>query len=898
MKWLLTVLLAGLFVAGPFLTNRAMGTNEAYNYSLATADALQQFRAGELPVLVGQTEYAFNGRVHPLRTAPAFAHAAGLLDLLTLRRLGFWTLQNLVLALSLVAAGVGAYWMLRRHTPATPAWAAGLAALYLCNPAVLAAAYGMDLYMTVLVVPLLPLAIGASISCLQDRSRSELPSLALVVAAAWLAHPPVALWLSAVVAVLQLAALLLCPPDRRGLARSVFATLLFGGAAAFAFLSALTVSSYGSIVHQRDTSLLLAETQRVFAASFLPVSARADQLGDFQAGYVVWLMAGTGLLLAIVRRHATALLLFGVALGLMLFTVPVPFIHRWLWEHVPTLVINLTNQWPMQRLYLPFAALVIFGFALVGRVPEQLPRLARDLVRLGIWAAAVWTLWQAWPFVSRGYRTRQSETVTARSHLPGNIDLTPISYALLGTPPDFTNGVMDPAFSFRLLAPFDAHPVASNWTAPLPATSETRTLELVARAGDSPDLLPLGEPLRLEPGVRYRLTFEFLAPPQPAVLQIKGSHVFREYRLPSAGGPLGFGQIPGNNQALSLWTDQPQAETVRFQLAGPNLASSSLRGRPFARMKLEPVDPKALPVELQSLLPLRCRVTAAAAGYLETPRAFVPGYVATVNGAQVRTQRSPGGLVMLAVPAGASQVELRYEGSPALRMGYWLTFATWVAVAVTALLRHAPASVRNIWAGFVAEAISRLRSRVARRMILGLAAMAVLLLAGGFAVRKWLDYRHAVGPVRIRFVLPRGESGRQQPLLVTGRPGAGAFFVVGYVDDRHIRVGFDSWGLMGAYTEPIEVDYFAEHELVIHAGALYPPDHPRVRALPEALRQKLRQQVRLELNGRVVLARTVDTHESRPSDITVGTNLIGGSSAEPAFAGQILTVERLPIPTE
>src|SRR5271157_6442441 len=61
---------AGVYAARPFLRGTNVGTGEGYNYSLSVADAVTQARSGNFPALVGQTEFAFNGRVHPLRTAP------------------------------------------------------------------------------------------------------------------------------------------------------------------------------------------------------------------------------------------------------------------------------------------------------------------------------------------------------------------------------------------------------------------------------------------------------------------------------------------------------------------------------------------------------------------------------------------------------------------------------------------------------------------------------------------------------------------------------------------------------------------------------------------------------------------------------------------------------------
>lgn len=899
MKWLLTALLAGLFAAGPFLTTRALGTKEAYNYSLAVADAVTQFRAGEVPMLVGQTEFAFNGRVHPLRTAPALVHAACLLDLLTFRQLGFWALQNLVLALSLVAAAGACYWSLRAVTPSPPPTAAALAAVYVMSPSVLAAAYGMDLYMTVLAVPFVPLVVAANVAAFTDRERGRSLLLGAALAGAWLAHPPVALWLSIATLLLQVAALACCRPSLRGLARSVAAVLVLTVLAGYGFVAALTASPYGDIVHQHDTSLLLNEVRRVAVDSFRPVSSRADRLGDFQVGYTVWGLAVLALGAAVVRRSATAFLLLATAAFLLLFTLPVPVVHAWLWQQVPTLVLNLTNQWPMQRLYLPFTVLVLFAFALTWRRPGGGGRLAQDALRLAVIAALGWTTWQGWAFVGRGFATRQGAEATAVSHLATNLDLTPISYALLGAPPDFINGTMDPALGFRLLAPFDARPIAANATAPLPATAETATVRLEARPGESDDILALTGRMTLQPGRRYRLTFKFLAPAQPATLQIRGATVRREYDLPSAGGPHGFGMADGNGRVLSLWTDGNGPEEVAFRLVGPGIARSGWRGRPFADLHVEPVTVAALPIELRSLLPMRVRVNAPETCYLETPRMFLPGYSASVNGQPARVQRSPERRAMLPVPAGSSEVELRYDGPWHLRAAFWFSCLGWIGVGIWNLGLLGPAPWRANWQSRLGKAVAAAFGTVRRIRLRTWAVMLATLLVVGAATiawRHWLANREAVGPIRIQFVLPRGETNRQQPLLVTGRPQAGLFVYVVYQDDEHVRIGVDSWGRFGFQSEPIRTDYFADHEIVVEAGALYPANHPRLRDLPPADVARLQKRLRVAFDGQVLLEQDVDTHTAKPAEVTAGLNRIGGSSCEPAFAGQILAVERLPLP--
>lgn len=899
MKWILLVALAGLLAAAPFLSSRALGTSEAYNYSLAVADAAKQARNGVWPVLAGQTEFAFNGRVHPLRTAPYLTACACAIDLVTFRQLEYRTLQNLALALSLLAGALACYWALRRVTPVDPPTAALLASAYILSPGVLSTVYAMDLYMTVMTVPYVPLVLAANLLQFQRRSFAGFAGLAAALAACWLAHPPVAMWLSLATGALQLLAFFRQRPAWRDLPLVAGAGLLFLLLAGFGFASALAISSYGDITHARDVTELLKEVQRVFAASLRPVSAQANLLSDFQLGYVAWAGAGIALVLAALRRNLAALALLLVAAGFFVLTAPVPGLNRWLWEQAPTFVINLTNQWPMQRLYLPMTALVIFAFALVWRRPAVSFPLLRDALRLALALAVGWTLWQAWRFIGRGYDTRQSPAASVQGHLSSNINLTGISYALLGTPRDFVHGTVSPQFGFRLLAPFDLHEAASNWTAPLPASPENRSGQMTASPGDSPDILDLAETFLLQPGTQYRLTFRFLVPPGAAVLQVRGSTLFREYSLPAAGGPRGFGMNPDHNPRLVLWTDQSVPESIQLRLVGPGLAGGPWRGRSFAEFTFERIDPAALPVELQSLLPLRARVRATAAGYLETPRAFTAGYVATVDGRPVRLQRSPEGMVMLPVPAGESLVEVRYPGPSAVRWAFLLSSLAWAGVAVWGGLRWGPARLR-LWAERPAHAIGRrLRAAVAgvpRRRWLAAAGFVGLCLGAVPAWRAWDEYRNAVGPVRIRFVLPQGGTNRQQPLLVTGQPHAGTFVYAVYVDPAHIKIGFDVWSVAAFETEPIKVDYFAEHEVVIDSGALYPPDHPALRGLPAETLGRLRNHLRIELDGRTVVEREVDPFASRVRDVTVGLNRIGGSTCEPRFAGEILRVERLPVP--
>ena len=878
------VLAAGLFIAAPFFTNHGLGTGEAYNYSLAVADCVTQIRAGEFPVLVGQSEYAWNGRIHPLRTAPYLLYVAGLLDLLTFRTLDLWTLQNLVIGLSLLGGVLSFYFYLRRAAPElSERTAAVLAAAYGLSPGLLSTAYAMDLYMTVMTAPWVPLVLGGLERARREGSFGALAQTAIGLAACWLAHPPIAMWLTGATGLALLA--ILGAGRRRGhfLGAAAGAGLLFLVLAGYAFVSVLTVSSYGSITGPTYVGGILTETRRAFPASLLPVSPEADQLGDFQLGYAYWsvLVAAAGL--AAWRRHLLAGVLVATAAFFLLLTLPVPGVQAWLWQALPASAVTLTSQWPMQRFYLLVTALGLFAFGLVWRPPTvRLKGFLRDAAFLAAAAAMLWTGWQALRFVARGFNIRLDAAQSARVHRPENINLTITSFDRLVPPPWFENGVMDPAMEVRLRAPFDAHVVQANATAAFPETVVRGTFRASAVNNT---ILTLAPHITLQPGRRYRLGFDFKVPTQPLILQLLGRTFFREYPLPAAGGPEGFGMQPGNSRSLFLWTTSPEPEEIELRLVTANAAA--LDRMPFANFKLEATTVDRLPFVIESLMPLRLRVRAENAGYLEVPRMFVRGYEATVNGRPAHVQASPDGLVLLPVPAGESRVEVEYRGSWLLRAWFWTTLGGWLGVGLWRVIPgRARCKVPTLFSQLGAAGW-RLKWR-----LLGGAAAVIL---GLWAVATWQRRREGVGPLVLRVVFPRNFWEGVQPLLVTGRPSAGTFVFIRYVDKRHVCIGVDVWGLFGKVTEPIETDYYAVHKIEISEGALFPLNHPALHALTPAGRETLRRRLRVVLDEKVILNEAVQQYDTRLSEITVGENHIGGSLSEVRFTGEILDIQRGPV---
>jgi hypothetical protein len=138
------------------------------------------------------------------------------------------------------------------------------------------------------------------------------------------------------------------------------------------------------------------------------------------------------------------------------------------------------------------------------------------------------------------------------------------------------------------------------------------------------------------------------------------------------------------------------------------------------------------------------------------------------------------------------------------------------------------------------------------------------------------------GPVELSVMLPLAAIGTNEPLVVTGRSGAGDFIYLRYLDGNHLSLGFDHWSVGGVVSPPIEVSYGQAHRFGITMGSLY----------PEGSAARGQRILRVLLDGKVALEGVRDTYPSTPDDIEVATNHIGGSTCGPQFTGRVLSLQR------
>lgn len=905
--YLLTLATIGAAAAGPFLTTRVVGTGEAYNYTLALADAIEQMRSGTFPPLVGETEYAFNGRVHPLRTAPYLFYLGGALDLVTRHHLTPWQLQNLSLSLTWMACAFSTCFALRRATQCSRVVAVLLTVLYVLSPAWLGITHLLNMFMTVYTAPFVAIALAACVR--QERQpdyRNDL-TLGLAVGLIWLCHPPVAVWLTGC-AVLCRGTVAVRQRTPSSTAGAIVAAAVCAAVSIFVFASVHSLAPEGNWGSVADVSRsgFIATTLTLASEAlpkwFLPLTRRdLDQLGSLQLSYVHWGLLCWGLLnvgsIYWARRRAPLVSsqtgLAAAALVLGFVTFPVPVVTRWIWQILPESVLSLTNIWPAQRTVPLLTAVVVVIAAILLR---DLRTNSNRRIVLALGIVLAWTVYQSVPFLWFGVGNQRSRQDGEDRFLPENIDLTVTSYSYLGLPPTFVHGPMDPELELQLVDGAGGR-IASNYEVAR-TTSDEVSAGVIAISGPGPSSPPAHTKLRLEPGTKYLIEFKFLTPPTEGTLIISGSTIHRTYHLPEAGRPAGFGMSEKNRHAISLWTSAPAGEEVELWVAsnGAALPESKVE-KEFARFSLRKIDRSRLPVVLRSLHPLVLETHAPSEGCrVETFRRFSPGYQARVNGRFTRVTTTAANNVSIPVPSGTSQVRLDNRSAAYITCAFAVSaisvsvFGAWICLELAgiSLLRTREAGTcRGL------KIRNKARWRHPRATIWAAMGGAVAIIVG-IAWYSHFSYLREVGPVHLRFYLPENQVGSRQSLFSTGKPGAGTVVFVTYLDSDHMKIGIDVWGTLYE-SGAVVIHAGQEQDLVADFAALYPLDHPLVAHLPPALQQTLRREIRLELNGRTILAVANTTFESSVNDVYWGGSKIGGSLAEHTFRGELSPAERLPL---
>ena len=194
----------------------------------------------------------------------------------------------------------------------------------------------------------------------------------------------------------------------------------------------------------------------------------------------------------------------------------------------------------------------------------------------------------------------------------------------------------------------------------------------------------------VRPGRHYALEFVFNHPALQGSLLAGGSTVVREYYLPDSGvdvpraGPTtAFGNLATSRNTMSLKSSAIAPEKISFQFISNESVAYDITD--FGRYTLREYDPERLPIVIESWTPYRAKVDTPEPAWLETPRIFIEGYAATVDGRPAPVQRSPSGLAMVAVEPGEHRVTLSYPGPLVLRVSYFASLLAWAGLVVVVM---------------------------------------------------------------------------------------------------------------------------------------------------------------------------------------------------------------------
>jgi hypothetical protein len=670
------VLLAAVatWLLHPFATTLQIGAGDALWYANMLADFVTQLRAGVFPVFVGQTDYAFNGAVYPLRVAPFYQHLAGVLDLLTGRQLGIFALQHLCVLVVGYAGIFSSYYALNSLVPGQRWSSAGLAILYLSCPGLLGTIYTQDLYMTWMTISFVPWAVyGIARPFSEDSLKTQI-ILGAALAALWWAHAPIALWLTLIAVATQVVRLVALHRTGAHLSRALGCGVTFALLAHYPFVSLASLQTGAAPATDiLPRAHLIAEHIRdVFPGVILPLSTHARALSDLQLGYALGLVLAVAMGLAVKTRRAPLLTLTLAGAGLLLLILPVPG-NAWVWDHLPETLKRLTYYWPMQRFYLIIAALTVgAGITAIAAGTELNVKTARRL-RVFLLIACGWSLWESRQYVAAGHERTASAEVTARNLRPENRPTMNHAYGLFPElPAYFSHGVMDPRAEVRLL---DHDTLAE--LKPAASSTEPAFTPLHGTVDANPGVLLLSPSLTVQPGRRYTLEFVFAPKAYVGILQLSGRTFFREYALPQSGEALAFGSEAPHSPMLALWTTASEPETITLRFI-PTDGTKPETYAAFAAIRLREINDTTTAVNVTAQLPFRAKVHVPQPAWLETPRMYQAGYQATADGSVTTVKKSPQDLAMIELKPGAQTITLTFQAPLLLRLSYTMSLILWL----------------------------------------------------------------------------------------------------------------------------------------------------------------------------------------------------------------------------
>lgn len=450
---------------------------------------------------------------------------------------------------------------------------------------------------------------------------------------------------------------------------------------------------------------LMREMANVVAARadvLRPLSRTAGLYADCQPGYALLAVAAASLALAWWSRRAAPALLAAVAGLLLVMLLAVPAVSTLLIGHAPPQIGHLVNLPMLYRLGPPFAALVVLGgfvaFVEAGAARRRMPAAVLAFVIAGV----AWSAWEARRIPDLGFTRTASRALAAQAFSPDNYILGRYTYLMLYTPVHYMDGRHTAWMNTRLLADNRDQDllVGPDEVAKQAEEGVTERFPLTSKvSATDPHWLELSPGWAVPPGESLVLRFEFAPGMNPAGwLILRGQHGYQEHYLDPGYPGTGFGAGPAASHAIDVTNSRP--ETERYALLMKMAPGNNLPrdGGAWGWLHISRYDPDAAPVKVESLLPYRARVQMPRAGLMETPRQWLAGYRAWVDGVRTNPVRLKSGMLGVPLTAGTHAVVVKFTGSARLWTGLVISAVTGLGLLAWWLRRvGATTELARVW---------------------------------------------------------------------------------------------------------------------------------------------------------------------------------------------------------
>lgn len=687
-----------IYAYSAFFTNHNLGAGpgDAQMYQYQLHDALSQLRQGIFPTYVGQSQFSYFG-ISFMRS-PYYILLGQLLDLTTFHQLSALSIQHLTVLTSALGAAFLSYFLFTNLVP-NLRWHALLFALfYITCPGVIGLIYRSDMYFSFMTIPYIPLAIYGLIRTHQKNDREAHFITAGALSLLWLAHPPIAAWVTLMSFFFYFCNFIFnFTSIRNNLVKpaGVFCLTLLLNFWQFASIYSMQLGkfdAYPGTSNKLDAVKVIHNIISMDASgAFLPIAWQSKTEVFLQLGYTLWLVLFVSFVSAMRRPiNFINVWILTSSLIICLFLYPVPVLNEFFWSLLPGGFLKF-NTWPMQRLYVILASLACFAGMLNLR--NSFPKNSQKKITLllGLLLCA-WNLYEIHYFLNFGKTStyRNSTWQISENLYFYGYEFSP-RYGVIDVA---VNETFIPQLKNTLLDK-DQKPLAnfSNEQTVLSACLKKSHAEMPEIKITRPNLiLPTlfinrqPEPflniktIEDNPYLFFCLEIELSKKNSLSMEAIDAEYVAYANTMNINGNKKKKTMLlPIYHPKFQKQIYHPLNDGITLYLKGKaNIISYGLIS----------YDLNNLPIHIQSFTPYLAFIkTKSERTYLDTGKIYYPGYKAYVNGKEVSVLKTQNKTVMIPLDnKGRQHIKLLYEGTPLMQAAFYFSGVIWILIGLYFLL--------------------------------------------------------------------------------------------------------------------------------------------------------------------------------------------------------------------